>query len=185
MTSVQPPPRRAGFCLLASLGALSTATLSLGPDEAAEIHRRTLFPESMSSGAPPGAPAGPTDDELRAMIVGRWQTISNGTRLIENRTDGTASMDLTFAFVASLLYGDKMHIELRWTVEEGLLVYTMQSGTPKSNFDRIVSDFGSLATYRFLSISPERMHLVRQSDPSEDYVWTRVETEKKLDTEKQ
>src|SRR4051812_3705590 len=116
MTALQPPPRRAGFCLLASLGALSTASLSLSLDEAAEIERRATSRDSMSSGAPP---AGLTDDELRAMIIGRWRTVSNGTRVVDNRADGTASMDLKFDFVASLLYGDRMHIELMWTLEDG------------------------------------------------------------------
>ena len=113
------------------------------------------------------------------MILGRWRTVSNGTRVIENRTDGTASMDVTFDFVASLLYGDRMHIELRWSVANGLLVYTMQSGAPKSPFDRIVATYGSQATYRFHSIAPERMHLVRLNDSSESYVWTRIAGEKK------
>ncbi|HVJ67557.1 MAG TPA: hypothetical protein VM510_06205 [Caulifigura sp.] len=179
MQLTQLPPRRAGFCLLASLGALSTAGISLSPDEAAEVELSGAANLSTGSARTSAAPPGPTDDELRTMILGRWQTVSNGTRVVENRPDGTASMDLTFDFVASLLYGDRMQIELTWFISDGLLVYTMQSGKPKSPFDRIVSNYGSQATYRFHSIAADRMHLVRQRDATESYVWTRIGTEKK------
>lgn len=171
--AMQSPPRRAGFCLLASLGVLSTVGLSLGSNEQGRVKA------SGGSKQATGASAGLTDAELRAMILGRWRTETNGTRVVDNRADGTASMDVTFDFVASFLYGDKMQLELTWQVQQGLLVYTIQSGSPKSTVSRIVSTYGSQATYRFQSIGERRMHLVRLIDPSESYVWTRVDGETK------
>ncbi len=110
------------------------------------------------------------------MILGRWRTNSDGGRVVVNRPDGTASMDVTFDFVASLIYGQGMKLELTWTVNNGILGYTIQSGTPESTVKSITATYGAYASYHFQSISPDRMHLVRVIDPNESYVWTRVAT---------
>jgi len=165
MTPSSPLPRRAGFSLLASLGVVSAVGLSLG----------TNPPDSRPATPPVVQPPLHSDAKLRSMILGRWKTQSNGTRVVDNRDDGTASMDVTFDFVASLLYGDKMKLELKWFVKDGELVYTIQSGTPVESANSIISTYGSQATYRFGSINPDRMHLIRVIDPTETYTWTRVQ----------
>ena len=165
MRPALPMPRRDGFSLLASLAVVSITALSLGTVPAKR-------PEATAAAT---RPAGPTDAELHAMVVGRWQTVSNGTRVVENRPDGTASMDVTFDFVASLLYGEKIKLELRWGIKDGVLVHTIQTGEPKSTVDRIVATYGSQASYHFKSIGEKKMHLVRVIDPDEQYVWTRVD----------
>lgn len=177
MQPASPSPRSAGLSLLASLGVISTAGLSLGPE--ARIRPSLQASAQSPAVAAVAVPGGLSDDELKSIVLGRWRTESNGVRVIENRADGTASMDVTFDFVASLLYGDRLKIELTWTIHEGLLRYTMESGVPKEPFDRIVANYGSFASYQFRTISPQRMHLVRAIDPTESYVWTRVDGESK------
>ncbi|QDT54921.1 hypothetical protein Pan44_29610 [Caulifigura coniformis] len=162
--AASPLPRRAGFSLLASLGVVSVVGLSLG----------TNPPDRAPAAVATAEKSLPTDADIRAMIPGRWKTESNGTRVVDNRADGTASMDVTFDFVASLLYGAKMKLELKWIVEDGKLVYTIQSGTPADSANSIIKTYGSQATYRIGSIEPDRMHLIRVIDPTETYTWTRV-----------
>src|SRR5215218_9040407 len=118
MESATVSSRRAGLSLVASLGVISTAGLTLGPKSPRPAE--PAIAPSLSSMLP--------DEELRAMILGRWRTESHGTRVVDNHADGTASMDLTFDFFASLLYGEKMKLQMRWSVENGRLVYTIQSG---------------------------------------------------------
>jgi hypothetical protein len=84
-------------------------------------------------------------------------------------------MDVTFDFIASLVYGEKMKLELRWGVEKGVLTYTIQSGEPRAAAERMTSTYGSQAAYDFRSISDQQMHLVRTTDKDEGNVWTRVE----------
>jgi hypothetical protein len=164
MQPARESSRRATFSLMASLGVLSTTGLSLG------THQNV-----------PGVPVAAreasrhSDEQLRALILGRWRTESNGTRVVDNRADGTASMDVRFDFVASLLYGDHMTLDLHWTVHNGVLVYTIQSGSPQATVDRIISAYGDQASYHFRSIGEKRMHLERVIDADEDYVWTRVD----------
>jgi hypothetical protein len=162
MQSAPVSSRRAGLSLVASLGVISTTGLNLGP--------KTAEPATAASIA-----FSLSDEQLRAMILGRWQTQSHGTRIVNNRADGSASMDLTFDFIASLLYGDKMQLEMRWGVENGLLRYTIESGSPRQAVDRMTATYGAQATYRFKSIGTKRMHLVRVIDPDESYIWTRIE----------
>jgi hypothetical protein len=165
MDSEPVSTRRAGLSLVASLGVISTTGLNLGPKSPGPSVRATA--RSVSSS--------PSDEQLRTMILGRWRTESYGTRIVDNLADGTASMDLTFDFVASLWYGEKMKLDMRWSVVNGLLVYTIQSGEPQPAVKRMTSTYGSQATYYFKSIGEKRMHLVRVNDPDESYIWTRVE----------
>lgn len=165
MNSAPVTSRRAGLSLVASLGVISTTGLSLG----------TKATEPVPQATTPGVASTLSDEELSAMILGRWQTESHGTRIIHNHADSTASMDVTFDFVASLLYGSKMKLQLSWSIEKGRLRYTIESGTPKASVDSMTSTYGTQATYDFKSISAKQMHLVRVSDPDESYIWTRVE----------
>jgi len=164
MNSAPVSPRRAGLSLIASLGVISTTGLNLGPKSPRQAEPAAASVSSTYS-----------DEQLSAMILGRWRTQSHGTRIVHNHADGTASMDLTFDFVASLLYGNTMKLQMRWDVENGRLRYTIESGTPKAAVDRMTSTYGIQATYYFKSIGEKRMHLVRVSDPDESYIWTRVD----------
>jgi hypothetical protein len=133
---------------------------------------RTSEPSSQTTSTQPAAPS---DAELYALVLGRWRTESGGGRVVDNRPDGTAVMDVTFDFIASLIYGQGMKLELQWGIERGVLTYTIQSGTPEKTVKDITAAYGAKASYSFKSIAPNRMHLVRIDDASESYVWTRVE----------
>src|SRR5688500_15861143 len=109
MNSAPVSSRRAGLSLIASLGVISTTGLSLGPKSTGPADPVTV----------PSVSSALSDEQLRAMILGRWRTQSHGTRIVHNHADGTASMDLKFDFVASLLYGDKMKLQMQWGVENG------------------------------------------------------------------
>jgi hypothetical protein len=161
--------RRKGLSLVASLGVISTTGMNLGPTAMAPRATRVLSPEST------GATGALPDDQLRDMVLGRWRMEAHGTRVVDNRPDGTASMDVTFDFVASLLYGPKLALELRWSIENGALTYTIHSGAPQPSFDRMTATYGRQATYEIKSIDKTRMHLVRVDVPDQSHLWTRVD----------
>ncbi len=170
MRRASTPPRRAGFSLLAALVAIAAAGASLGP----------VRPRSLRLPAPAADVASEPSDadrdaELRLMILGRWSTqASGGTRVIGNRADGTASLEVTFDFFAGLLYGEKVQFDLQWSLERGELTYTMQGGRPAAAAARVMADHGRQATYAFRSIAPNRMHLTRIDEPAGDNIWTRI-----------
>jgi hypothetical protein len=118
---------------------------------------------------------GISDDELKAKLLGRWKLIDHGERIIENRADGTATMDLHFDFVASLLYGREVRLKLKWVVEDGILKYDILDGFPAEKKDRLIQDHGARASYVVDAASEREMKLTRTVDPDEKYLWTRID----------
>ncbi len=112
-------------------------------------------------------------------ILGTWAlNAPEANRVIENRADGTASIDVTFGFLASFLYGSEVHMELEWTLEDNVLTHTIISGTPEENKQKIIDDFGEKGYFKILSINENEMHLVDFDDPPEEYLWKRVSDKK-------
>ncbi len=118
-------------------------------------------------------------------ILGTWAlNAPEANRVIENRADGTASIDVTFGFWASLLYGNEVHLELEWTLEDDLLTHTIVSGTPEKNKQKIIKDFGEKGYFKILSISEKQMHLVDFDDPPEEYFWKKVSEKTEVSAQK-
>lgn len=117
--------------------------------------------------------ANSSDEELKAKFHGIWTHSENGNHWIENRPDGTARMLLKLDFVASLLYGKQTHLDLTWDVQDGVLSHTIVSGTPVTNVNSLVKDYGKSRHYTILETTPERMLLQSLTDKQKD-LWTRT-----------
>jgi len=115
-----------------------------------------------------------TDEELRQKLLGTWRLNDYGTRVVTNRPDGTASMDVTISFPFSLAYGGALDLELTWTVEEGVLTHTITSGTPEKDVDRLIRDFGAGRSSRILSITSEVLDLEELTKSRDRYRWEAV-----------
>ncbi|MBX3440947.1 MAG: hypothetical protein KF774_00975 [Planctomyces sp.] len=117
---------------------------------------------------------GLTDRRLRKVVIGRWRTYYHGEWLIENRPDGSATMNLTFDFLAALRYGPKMSVQLNWVIEDGQMTYVMTSGDPSDKFQRMIDDYGDRATWKFQTFSSDEMKLLKVAEYEESYVWKRI-----------
>ena len=49
-------------------------------------------------------------------VLGTWVLDGTIRRVIENRADGTATIDVTFDFVTALRYGSELQLDLEWTL---------------------------------------------------------------------
>ena len=131
--------------------------------------------ESAPTPSPPkvstevGGKIGSTD-----RMVGTWVCNDMFRRRIHVRADGTASMNVKLDFIASLLYGSEMDLELTWTADGDSLVYAAVSGEPKHNVDRLLSDFGRQQVYDVVEFDGDRMLLELTSDKSR-HDWRREE----------
>lgn len=151
-------------------GPAAEASLAGGLSEASSHEIPATSPAASSTSGEPDP-----DAELRAKILGRWTMTKHGERIIVNRPDGTASMSLTFDWVASLLYGSEMALELTWALRDERLSYTIVSGVPQENYKKLVKDYGDTATYDFEVIEDRRMHLRETSGDKDLYEWTRLD----------
>lgn len=112
----------------------------------------------------------PTNDQ----ILGTWKfSDSDASRVIVNRADGTATVDVTFSFVASFLYGSTLQLDLEWVIEGDVLTHTIVGGSPKAGKKALVRDFGEKTVYKILNLTDQEMHLMEFGDAAEDYLWKR------------
>jgi hypothetical protein len=115
-----------------------------------------------------------SDADRTRMLLGTWTSTFHGRQQIENRADGTAALQIDFDFLPSLLYGSRMDLELVWKIERGVLTNTIQSGQPKANVDRLISDFGDGCRYRMLELTADHLRLQEIDDPAAFHTWKRV-----------
>lgn len=124
--------------------------------------------------------ATPTQDEpvvTKDQILGTWVLDGGIRRVIENRNDGTASIDVTFDFLTSLRYGSTLHLNLEWTLKDNVLTHTILDGSPELGKKRLIADFGPKSYFKIVSISEDKMHLIDFDKPPEEYHWVRMKEE--------
>lgn len=163
----------AATALAAGLFGVAVMTSDPPEDEKVEATADLVEPNRLPDEE--AAKVAAADRALRNLVIGRWKGYFHGNRVVENRPDGTASMDLAFDFVASLLYGPKMSLEMTWEVKDGALCYELVSGLPEDKYKKLVDKEGDEAAYYFEEAGPKVMRLVRTIDPDEKYTWTRIE----------
>ncbi len=113
------------------------------------------------------------DEQLRQELIGVWTHLDNGQQWIENRPDGTARMFIQLSFLATLLYGGDMHLELQWDIKDGVLSHSITAGTPAENVAKLTKDYGTSRTYKILETSAQSMKLESVSTTPEKEDWTR------------
>lgn len=114
------------------------------------------------------------DAELRSLLVGVWTHTENGQLWSENRPDGTSRSMLKLDFVASLLYGSEVNLQLTWEVKNGILTHTILDGTPPKSLKALTRDFGRIRSYTIVETTPDRMLLETRDGKKHRELWTRV-----------
>ena len=108
-------------------------------------------------------------------IVGTWTfSDSDASRVIVNRADGTATIDVTFGFVASFLYGSQLQLDLEWTFEDDVLTHTIIGGSPEGGKKALIRDYGAKTEYKILKLTAQEMLLKETSGDEDEYLWKRV-----------
>jgi hypothetical protein len=118
-----------------------------------------------------------SDEELGARLLGKWRTNLYGEQTIHNEEDGAASLHARLDFLSSLIYGNEMQMDLRWSVRNGVLTHVIVSGTPATSVNRLIQDQGDRRSYRILNLTDSELKLQDVDDPSKLRVWTRVASE--------
>ena len=108
-----------------------------------------------------------------ADILGTWVLDDGIRRVIHNRPDGTATIEIKFSYLTSFRYGEKLKLDLKWTLEDNVLTHEILDGTPEAGKKALIADFGSKSYFKVLNIADGKMDLVDFDDPPENYLWVR------------
>lgn len=111
--------------------------------------------------------------EVEAAFVGRWETDFHGRMRIEKRPDHTAELVIDFDFLASLLYGSRLTLQLEWKVEGNILTHNIVGGEPADARERLIRDYGRSCSYEILERSEDFVRLRETTEPMQEYLWRR------------
>jgi hypothetical protein len=116
----------------------------------------------------------PADDETLDQFCGTWQLEDNGLRTVWLNPDGTARMHVELDFIASLIYGEEMMMNLTWSIDDGVLSYTIVGGQPVESVDKVILNYGRERSYRILTISDDCIQLEDMDSPGKIHDWMNV-----------
>lgn len=119
-------------------------------------------------------PTDPTPERIDQALLGTWQLYEHGTRTIIVNPDGSATLRIESDFLTALIYGPEMTMNLEWSVNDGVLAYSIVDGTPQASVARVVEDYGDERSYRVIEIRDQSIKLEDISHPGSFYDWTRV-----------
>lgn len=106
-----------------------------------------------------------------ADILGVWVLDDGIRRIIENRPDGTATMEVQFDFFTAFRYGKRLRLDLTWTLEGELMTHEIVGGSPETGKRRLISDFGPKSYFKVINIENGEMSLVDYGTPPGSYLW--------------
>jgi hypothetical protein len=137
-------------------------------------------PEAPNTDPPPEATnstfdvAALSDAELASRLVGQWEGEMYGDQQIDNRADGTARLIAQLDFVAALIYGDRLEMQLKWSVRDRVLTHEILSGEPADNVERLARHQGRSRSYRIEALTDHELTLRSIDDETETRIWTRT-----------
>lgn len=122
------------------------------------------------------AAAVPQEPALAEQLVGIWHLERHGERTLHIHADGTATAEVKLNMLGALMYGERMTLQLNWTLQDDVMTQTITSGTPQEAVQRLIRDWGDRREYRVIEASDEQLVLSEVGDDGDRDVWTSVES---------
>jgi hypothetical protein len=117
-----------------------------------------------------------TIEEQRKLLIGKWTQQRTGTRNLTVREDGTATMTVDLISPYRFVFGNKLTVEIAWTLKDGRLIFETTGGKPSVKVDVLTKMFGNKRDQPILELSSTRL-LLKDADKGEpDHDWSRVTT---------
>jgi len=125
---------------------------------------------------PPVAAAKPErdpDDVHRDRVVGVWKQNYTGVRWLSVKPDGTATMFIDPDWTAKLLIGDRLTIDVEWSIEDGHALMKSVGGRPEAGFKAAMELFGSERNRKIAELTEDKFVLLDEEDGSRSE-WSRI-----------
>ena len=113
------------------------------------------------------------DDLHREKVVGVWKQNYTGVRWLSVRPDGTATMFIDPDWTARLVIGDRLTIDVEWSIEDGYALMKSVGGRPESGFKAAIALFGRERNRKIAELTDDKFVLLDEQDGSRSE-WTRV-----------
>jgi hypothetical protein len=115
----------------------------------------------------------PEDAERARLIVGVWEQERFGKRQMTVKSDGTATMIMRPSGVWSTMFGERIDLEMYWSIRNGHIDYGVSGGTPAQQTETARKMWGDHWVEKIEKLSSDEMVLLDQST-SAPSGWKRV-----------
>jgi hypothetical protein len=114
------------------------------------------------------------DEQFQQKLAGSWRDKFYGERTMTFQPGGTGVMVIKLDTAGRLLYGEKLTIQLSWSITDGVLHMRFTGGEPKWAMSTIIQGWGAEHDQRIELIDEADLHL-RSTDSGNLYQLKRVE----------
>jgi hypothetical protein len=108
------------------------------------------------------------------LLVGKWTQQRTGTRNLTIRDDGTATMIVILDSPYNYVFGDKITLNIDWTLKDGRLIFKTNGGKPATQIKVLTKMFGSERDQPILELTSKRLLLKDGDEGEPNHDWTRV-----------
>ncbi|MCA9041936.1 MAG: hypothetical protein KDA65_16395 [Planctomycetaceae bacterium] len=128
------------------------------------VAHQEIIPETLS----------PTDDELKQKLRGTWSRQEEVKQTLVLQDDGTGTLTVEIDSVIAALFGDKVVMQINWTVEKGRAIFTSLSGEPEMAFNYIKENYGTKRDRKIDSLDEQTLVLLDDLDDNSRSHWKRI-----------
>jgi hypothetical protein len=146
------------------------------PDDAAAapgVHTSSTDPAPQETPADATPRLSPEDEERARLIVGVWEQERFGKRQMTIKPDGTATMIMRPSGVWATMFGERIDLEMYWSIRDGHIDYGVSGGTPAQQTEMARKMWGDHWVEKIQKLSADEMVLLDQST-SAPSGWKRV-----------
>ena len=115
----------------------------------------------------------PEDAERSRLVVGVWEQERFGKRQMTVKPDGTATMIMRPSGVWATMFGERIDLEMCWSIRDGHIDYGVSGGTPAQQTETARKMWGDHWIEKIEKLSADEMVLLDQSS-SLPSGWKRV-----------
>ena len=114
-------------------------------------------------------------ESVRRRLLGVWQDEYQGKRTMTLNEDGTGAMLVELSGAQAFLFADKLHFDMKWSLDGEKLTTTSIGGEPKDKVNMVLNMMGNTADYKILEATKDRLWLL-DKDGETKYDWRRATT---------
>lgn len=116
------------------------------------------------------------DKRLRQLIVGSWEQELYGLRKLTVRRNGTATMTVKPDGVWQYLFGERLQLDFKWSIEGRALSFKATGGQPKGKIELVMKMYGSDRCQQILDLTADRL-LLEPDEGDSEHDWKRLSSE--------
>ena len=137
--------------------------------------RRTVaaLPSSMTPSSPRSPDLEDPDASLKKLLLGSWEREYHGSWIMNIQDLGKGTLVIKPTGLWGTLIGEKVHVNLDWSVNDGRTELVSVSGEPKTAFAAAKLIFGDRRIRKIKELTEARLVLLDEEDNSEAE-WTRT-----------